>query len=104
MQREDLWMIIDEIYKPALLFMCHINCSPHIQFKRQAINLCLEIKICGLGPKGGFSLEVGGVISGVTDSTCPDLTLMELGATCEKDIWMLSPCISMLALCSIFSI
>ena len=48
-----------------------------------------------------LSLDVGGVISGVTDSTCSDLTLMELGTTGEKDIWMLSPCLSMLALCSI---
>ena len=30
MQREDLWMIIDDIYKPALLFMCHFNSSPHV--------------------------------------------------------------------------
>ena len=54
-----------------------------------------------LGPKYGFSLEVGGSISGVTISTCSVLTLMELGATGEKDIWMLSPSLSMLALCSI---
>ena len=58
----------------------------------------------GLGPKDGLPSEVGGVISGVTDSTCSNLTLMELGATGEKDIWILSPCLSMLALCSIFSI
>ena len=31
-----------------------------------------------------------------------ELTLMESGTTGEKDIWMLSPCLSMLALCSIF--
>ena len=86
MQREDLWMIIDEIYKLALLFTCHINCSPHIQFKRQVINL------------------PGNQISGVADSTYSDLTLMELCATAEKDIWMLSLCLSMLALCSISSI
>ena len=40
----------------------------------------------GLGPKDGFSLEVGGSILDVTVSTCFDLTLMELGATGEKDI------------------
>ena len=45
----------------------------------------------GLGPKDGFSLEAGGSVLGVTVSTCSDLTLMELGATGEKDIWMLSP-------------
>ena len=39
----------------------------------------------------------------VTVSTCSDLTLMELGAIAEKDIWMLSPCLSMSALCSISS-
>ena len=58
----------------------------------------------GLGPKDGFSSEVGGVISSVVDSTFSDLTLMESGATGEKDILMLSPCLSMLALCSISSI
>ena len=56
----------------------------------------------GLGPKDGFSLEVGGSVLGVTVSTCSNLTLMGLGATGEKDIWMLSPCLSMPALCSIF--
>ena len=55
----------------------------------------------GLGPKDGFSMEVEGSILGAIVSTCSDLTLMELGATGEKDIWMLSPCLSMLALCSI---
>ena len=105
MQREDLWMIVDDIYKPALLFTCHFNCSPHIKLERQAIYFCLEVKFSdstsGLGPKDGFSLEAGGSVLGVTVSTCSDLTLMELGATGEKDIWMLSPSLSMLALCSI---
>ena len=55
----------------------------------------------GQGPKDDFSLEVGGVISDVVAFTYSDLTLMELGATGEKDILMLSPCLSMLALCSI---
>ena len=47
MQGEDLWMIIDDIYEPALLLMCHLYCSPHVQFERQALNLCLKIKVCG---------------------------------------------------------
>ena len=29
MQREDL-SIVDDIYKLALLFMCHFNSSPHV--------------------------------------------------------------------------
>ena len=45
MQREDLWMIVDDIYKLALLFMCHLNSSPNIRLGRQAIYFCLEIKI-----------------------------------------------------------
>ena len=58
----------------------------------------------GLGSKHGFSLEVGGVISDVVASTYSDLTLIVLGATGKKDILMLSPFLSMLALCSISSI
>ena len=58
----------------------------------------------GLGPKDGFSLELGGVISDGVVSTCSHLTLMELGATDEKDILMLSPFLYMLALCCISSI
>ena len=45
MQREDLWMIVDDIYKLALLFTCHFYCSPHIKLERQAIYFCLEVKI-----------------------------------------------------------
>ena len=108
MQREDLWMIIYDIYKLALLFMCHFNSSPMFNLKGRQSTSALKWKFVdftsGLGPKDGFALEMGGSISGVTDSTCSDLTLMDMGATGEKDIWMLSPCLSMSALCSIFSI
>ena len=111
MQREDLWMIIDEINKLALVFTCHITSVPIFNLKgRQLISAwkskCMAFS-SGLGPKDGFSLEVGGVLSDVVDSTCSDLTLMELGATGEKDMWMLSPCLSMLyalyALYALFS-
>ena len=45
--------------------------------------------ISGLGPKDGFSLEVGGVISDGVASTCSNLPLIVLGAIGEKDILIL---------------
>ena len=55
-----------------------------------------------LGPNDGFSLELGGDILEDVSSTCPDQTLKMLGATGWKNIQILSPFISMLALCSIW--
>ena len=104
MQREDLWMIVDDIYKLTLLFTCHFNSSPMFSLKGRQSTSALKSKFLdstsGLGPKDGFLLEVGGSISGVLVSTCSDLTLLELGLQVKKisDVISLSLHVS---LCSI---
>ena len=108
MQREELWMIIDEIQEPARAVMCHFCICPHIYLKGRWLISAWKLKsmalVFGLGPKDGLSLEVGGVISDSVTSTCCDWTLIVSAVKGEKDMLMLFAFFSILALCSILSI
>ena len=110
LQRKDLWMIIDVIYELALLITCHVCFRfPYLIWNAVAIDLYLEIKIHSICI---WSRTKRWFLTGDGRSNIGWCCLYMLQfdpwwywvLQVRKDILMLSPFLSMLALGSVSSI